>query len=465
MIRAPVWAKRVHSTLVALSDGTLVLCGGQTTGVLRHEVWVSDSLGTAWTQSGTPPWAARYGHAMVVLADDSVVLMGGKGDSILFNDVWASLDKGQTWLAMPEAASWSPRVFLQAAVLGPSTTFSSAAARSAGDALGIGRIVVCGGKTATTSAQHDVWIDGGDRGATWTVLTASPPWQARWGHALVAFGSHLFLFGGVVEPDLVADTWLWNAVEDVWVELETPPSWSPRKHMGAVTLLDGRVLMFGGQTADDLASDTWVLGSPGASAGVVALNCSMPLPGICRARPFTAPVTVSLPEAAPGVSPPNAASVAATFVVSPPVASITPRSTAADPTLAQFLVSFKPPLPHHTPPRPLLDFTVASTGTETGRTIQPVAGGTDTEWVLEVGVRPLNGGGGGVSGGYCPPGYTSSYGNPLYDDLLCGRVVDGLMNREEAEAACAPFSLATLNSPTAAAFFSELRPRRLDQYW
>ncbi len=83
------WSARWHHTAVALSDDSIVLIGGEDeNGHLLNDVWISTDMGATWTEiTTTVPWNARDGHAIVALSDNSIVLMGGN-DGDRLNDVW-----------------------------------------------------------------------------------------------------------------------------------------------------------------------------------------------------------------------------------------------------------------------------------------------------------------------------------------------------------------------------------------
>mmetsp|Transcript_32111 Transcript_32111/g.73446 ORF Transcript_32111/g.73446 Transcript_32111/m.73446 type:complete len:402 (+) Transcript_32111:102-1307(+) len=99
---APPWKAHTGSIAVALSDGTVVLAGGQAGehgGALfdcfecMSEVWHFDPDSNKWSNhSAEVPWVPRWGHSMVATLDDTVwMLFGccepGKPGEML-RDVW-----------------------------------------------------------------------------------------------------------------------------------------------------------------------------------------------------------------------------------------------------------------------------------------------------------------------------------------------------------------------------------------
>ena len=107
------WGDR-EVVAVTLGNGVVLVAGGvqRSPNVRFNDVWVSDSGGESWTlATAAAPWAARFHHAMVAVSNTSAVLSGGQGDFTFgkFNDVWLTHDAGVTWGRMTAAAPWTPR--------------------------------------------------------------------------------------------------------------------------------------------------------------------------------------------------------------------------------------------------------------------------------------------------------------------------------------------------------------------
>ena len=85
------WTGRQGHTRVVLPDGSLVLMGGYAYDGADHyynDVWYSTDDGATWTEiTPSAEWTGRQGHTSVVLSDGSLVLIGGDGEYYIFGDV------------------------------------------------------------------------------------------------------------------------------------------------------------------------------------------------------------------------------------------------------------------------------------------------------------------------------------------------------------------------------------------
>jgi len=91
------WTTRSRFTSVSLTDSSITIHGGRQGKNRRNDVWKSTDKGANWTQqTASAEWTERYWHASVALTDDSIVLMGGD-DGDYKNDAWRSTDNGATW--------------------------------------------------------------------------------------------------------------------------------------------------------------------------------------------------------------------------------------------------------------------------------------------------------------------------------------------------------------------------------
>jgi len=107
------WSQRAQHSCVALPDGSIVLMGGSGPDgeTYKNDTWRSTDNGSTWTQiTSHAKWPARTLHRSVTMSDGSIVLMGGQiaGDTYV-NDVWRSTDNGTTWIEMNISAGWTPR--------------------------------------------------------------------------------------------------------------------------------------------------------------------------------------------------------------------------------------------------------------------------------------------------------------------------------------------------------------------
>jgi hypothetical protein len=114
----PWWTVRHHFSCVVLSDGSIVLMGGYLadgSGQRVNDVWRSTDQGVTWTQqkaNNSSYWVKRSGHAGIAMTDGSIVLMGGEDQSLnRLNDVWRSTDQGVTWTQQTATAWDSGRVY------------------------------------------------------------------------------------------------------------------------------------------------------------------------------------------------------------------------------------------------------------------------------------------------------------------------------------------------------------------
>jgi len=83
------WSGRSGHSCVVLPDDSIVLFGGMDRGWNElSDVWQSKDEGVTWRKlTSSAPWGKRALHASVVMPDGTVVLTGGNSAGIL-NDVW-----------------------------------------------------------------------------------------------------------------------------------------------------------------------------------------------------------------------------------------------------------------------------------------------------------------------------------------------------------------------------------------
>jgi len=210
---SPPWKPHTGSIAAPLSDGTILLIGGQAG---RHgggnldcfnctnEVWRFDHHKVQWTNlSQGVPWDPRWGHSVVTMRDDTVwVLFGccerGK-PTVMLRDVWSYNPVTQLgWTLMTTMAPFEGIQAASAAVL-----------------------------------NNDIWIVGGwsqHRGTlsqvavlhtdtfTWTLKSehGEPPWDSRADHAtaISSDGNWLVLFGG---QHADGGGRFWNRCKDTWI--------------------------------------------------------------------------------------------------------------------------------------------------------------------------------------------------------------------------------------------------------
>jgi PKD repeat protein len=166
------------------------------------------------------------------MPDGSIVLMGGYGlyrPPYYKNDVWRSTNNGATWTQMTAGAGWSAR-------LGHSSV-----------AMPDGSIVLMGGATATTTYKNDVWRST-DNGASWTQMTASAEWSARYRHTSVAMpdGSIVLMGGAGSGGSHKNDVWRSTDNGASWTQMTASAGWTARNGHSTVAMPDGSIVLMGG---------------------------------------------------------------------------------------------------------------------------------------------------------------------------------------------------------------------------
>jgi len=227
------WAARSAHSSVVLPDGSIVLMGGDTQngGVYTNDVWRSIDKGATWTRmTANAEWVARGGHMSVALSDGSIVLMGGNAGSwysgIYKNDVWRSTDKGATWTQVTASAGWAARSESRS-VLMPD-----------------GSIVLMGGAPSIGGYKNDVWRST-DSGATWTQQTASAGWAARSGHSSVAMPDNSIILSGGYTGVQKNDVWRSTDSGATWTQVTANAEWSARSSHSSVVVPDGSIILMG----------------------------------------------------------------------------------------------------------------------------------------------------------------------------------------------------------------------------
>jgi PKD repeat protein len=231
-------ARNAHSSIV-LSDGSIILMGGQNISRFLNDVWRSADNGATWTQvTSHAGWSARFCFSSVTMPDDSIVLMGGFNGGSSVNDVWRSEDKGATWTQVRSNADWSER-----------EAHSSVVTRN-------GSIVLMGG-TSGAGPQNDTWLST-DRGATWTQANPSSGWPKRYGQSSVILpDGSIVLMGGYDNHVFFND--VWRSVDNgtTWTQVNASPGWSGRCYATSVAMPDGSIVLMGGNYVSGYYSDVW----------------------------------------------------------------------------------------------------------------------------------------------------------------------------------------------------------------
>jgi PKD repeat protein len=228
MTASAKWSARTYHSSVAMPDGSIVLMGGQDSSGILNDVWRSTDNGATWTQmTASAGWSARYRHSSVAMPDGSIVLMGGSNGSGQKTDVWRSTDNGATWTQMTASAGWSAR-----------ESFSSVL-------MPDGSIVLMGGWIYLDRGINDVWRST-DNGATWTQMTASAKWSARYCHSSVAMpDGSIVLMGGQGWSGILNDVWRSTDNGATWTQITASAKWSAREGFSSVAMPDGCIVLMG----------------------------------------------------------------------------------------------------------------------------------------------------------------------------------------------------------------------------
>jgi PKD repeat protein len=258
------WDGRYSHTSSVLSDGSIVIMGGNSDSNRLNDVWISADKGENWTQQkvsddpyGTPvSWDNRDLHCSVVLLDNSILIMGGVNEnSDKLNDVWRSFDKGVTWsLVKPnDGDGWSPRWAFSSVVLPDGT------------------ILVMGGMNSSGDAVCDVWKSI-DNGETWSEVNPSADWGARfWSSAVVTNGGNVLIIGGLSsydmnESDYKNDVWMSTDSGATWSLINPSAEWEGRLEHSTNVLPDGTLLVIGGNSYNSSRlDDVWYSNDNGVS--------------------------------------------------------------------------------------------------------------------------------------------------------------------------------------------------------
>jgi PKD repeat protein len=250
-----------------MPDGSIILMGGSGGPSYFNDTWRSTDNGATWTlMSANALWMRRSGHSSVAMPDGSIVLMGGftfPGLGIM-NDTCRSTDNGTTWTQLAASAGWRSREDHTSVVMPD------------------GSIVLMGGIDASTGTSlNDTWRST-DNGTTWSQMSASSGWGARYDHTSVVMpDGSIVLMGGSVYPAVYGnDTWRSIDNGTTWTLMNASSGWAGRVWPESVAMPDGSIVLMGGWDGSGPSfNDTWRSTDNGAtwiqlaqSAGWTARN-------------------------------------------------------------------------------------------------------------------------------------------------------------------------------------------------
>lgn len=198
-----------------------------------HAAWpipAPAAKSTVWQEVGNADWDART-EAAALAFKGRLWLIGGRTIGPM-GDVWSSAD-GKRWRE-ETPLGFPPRVDCGAVVFA-------------------GKMWVMGGQDIT-GARNDVYSSAD--GITWTQVTASAAWEARYRFGLVVHGNAMYLFGGngKVNTDL-NDVWYSTNGAD-WFTATLSADWSPRNGFGTVEF-NNLIWVFGGFEGGTYYRDIW----------------------------------------------------------------------------------------------------------------------------------------------------------------------------------------------------------------
>ena len=272
------WPARFKHTSVAMSDGSIVLMGGESSSGTYNDTWRSTDSGTTWTEmNASSGWSQRFGSSSVAMPDGSIVLTGGY-DTWDLNDVWRSTDEGATWTPLPDAG-WPSR-FGHTSMAMPDGSI----------------VVMGGGGSGGSGLYNDVWrlTPAGssvqDPSHTYTTPGVYP--VALQAYNAYGFNStrktgYITVTGTVAGPkpitgfsgtptsgpaplpvsftDLSTDSptgWAWYFGDETytapWTPVNMSSGWPARAYHSVVSMPDGSFVLMAGYDGTRRYNDTWL---------------------------------------------------------------------------------------------------------------------------------------------------------------------------------------------------------------
>jgi N-acetylneuraminic acid mutarotase len=230
----PLFNHGVLNVATVLSDGRVLVTGGNSTHIPSTHVEIFDAATDSWREAA-PLSIGRNGHAAILLNDGRVLVVGGNDVEVLVAEIYDPVTDSWTSTAPMNAKS----VWLAAALLPD------------GRVLAAGGINPASGEMYTTAEIYDP--------ATGEWSLTAPLVPARCGHAGVVLpdgralvtggaqrcGPEVSPFNNVEAYDYQSGTW--GAL---------PPLRVPRARHTATLLPDGRIFVAGGVTTSDAYLDS-----------------------------------------------------------------------------------------------------------------------------------------------------------------------------------------------------------------
>ncbi len=238
-------ARLGHAMAYDSAHDVVVLFGGFN-GIGLDDTWIYNMAMRTWTQvfPVQHPSARRY-HEMVYDPNNGVVILfGGYPYS------------GETWAYDYLANTWTQKANGPGARCYHAMAFDKA----------VGKTILFGGYY-DTAPLGDTWAYN-YASDTWTPGGSSPGQRNSHAMAFDPINKRTVMFGGMNQIGLnVAETWTYDAVADLWVNVNpsAPPS-ARSQHSMVYDAVSGKVILFGGNTgspndetwAYDTAANKWV---------------------------------------------------------------------------------------------------------------------------------------------------------------------------------------------------------------
>jgi hypothetical protein len=113
--------------------------------------------------------------------------------------------------------------------------------------------------------RNDVWRST-NNGNTWTQVTASAEWPARYCQNSVVMpdGSIVVMGGGILTGAFVNDVWRSTNNGTTWTMINASAGWTGRMNQNSVVMPDGSVVITGGWDGITTQNDTWRLMTAGS---------------------------------------------------------------------------------------------------------------------------------------------------------------------------------------------------------
>jgi hypothetical protein len=209
-----------------------VMVGEEEAVVFTHRVW------SRVVTSGTAPPAARMTDASVTYMG-KLYMLGGYG---------TTEDDGKVWYYDFARSRWGSTTPWGSKRL-PSRQHQSLSLH--GDT-----IYAFGGRKGAEVFNDVYSYNVGDNAWSEVPATGAAP-EARWGHSAVVYKNTLFVFGGFTASGAAsAETWGFDLVRQVWMDL-TPVTSPAARFSHTAALIEDSLFLYGGSTGTDKLEDSW----------------------------------------------------------------------------------------------------------------------------------------------------------------------------------------------------------------